>query len=134
MRAPGKPTFGQGHAAAELLRQVITVAAAVGGRLSPETSVRLARIGGTIEWAVRRRKRRVLGENLAHALGPSATPAQLRAAVREEIVNEGRRSGDFVAALLRIRSELHRAGGVVSTVRGADRGVFSVAVALEAIS
>jgi lauroyl/myristoyl acyltransferase len=96
MPAPGKPTFGQGHAAAKVLRHVIAAAAAAGGRLSPDTSARLARIGGTIEWAARRRKRRVLSENLARALGPSATASRLRAVVREEIVNEGRRSGDFL--------------------------------------
>lgn len=38
----------------------------------------------------------MLAENLAHALGDSATPSELRAAVREEIVNEARRSADFL--------------------------------------
>jgi uncharacterized membrane protein YbhN (UPF0104 family) len=38
----------------------------------------------------------------------------------------------ILAALLRIRSEVHRAGGVLTTLRSANRGVFSVAVVLEA--
>lgn len=96
MPARQQPTFGQGQAAAKVLRRVIAVAATVGGRLPADTSVTLARAGGTIEWAVRRRKRRVLTENMAHALGPSVSDSRLRQAVREEIVNEGRRSADFL--------------------------------------
>jgi lauroyl/myristoyl acyltransferase len=92
-------TFGQGRAAAIVLRRVIDVAAAVGGRLSPETSVRLATIGGTLEWAVRPRKRRVLAENLRHALGPDVDEQTLQRATREEIVNEGRRSADLLWAI-----------------------------------
>ena len=75
-------TFGQGRAAAKVLRRVIDGAALVGGRLSPETSERLATIGGTLEWALRRRKRRVLAENLRHALGPDVSERDLLRATR----------------------------------------------------
>jgi lauroyl/myristoyl acyltransferase len=149
MPAPGKgpkPTFGQGHAAATVLGRVIAVAASISGRMSHETSVRLARIGGTLEWAIRRGKRRALGENLAHALGPSATPAQLRAAVREEIVNEGRRSGDFlwsvahperaarsmrIDGMQRVRAAL--AGGHGAVLAGPHIGGWEVIVPLASL-
>jgi lauroyl/myristoyl acyltransferase len=75
---------------------VIAAAGFAGGRLPPDISARLAVAGGTLEWAARPRKREVLAENLAHALGGSATPSAVRAAVREEIVNEARRSADFL--------------------------------------
>ena len=42
MPARQKPTFGQGQAAAKVLRRVIAAAAAVGGRLPADTSVTLA--------------------------------------------------------------------------------------------
>jgi lauroyl/myristoyl acyltransferase len=91
--------FGQGPAAARVLRRVIDVAAMAGGRPPPELSVRLATIGGTLEWAVRRRKRRVLAENLRHALGPEADERALTRATRQEIINEGRRSADLLWAI-----------------------------------
>jgi KDO2-lipid IV(A) lauroyltransferase len=75
---------------------VIAGAAAVGGRLPPRASERCAAVGGTLEWAARPRKRRVLAANLARALGPGASPAAVRAAVRAELVNEARRSADFL--------------------------------------
>lgn len=92
----GEAPFGRGRTAARVLRRVIGGAAVVGGRLSPRASERGAVVGGTLEWAARPRKRRVLAENLRRALGPDASPAALRAAVREEFVNEARRSGDFL--------------------------------------
>jgi lauroyl/myristoyl acyltransferase len=95
-RRPSSSPFGKGQLAAAVLRRVIAVAAEVGGRLPPRASDRLARIGGTIEWALRPRKRRVLGRNLSYAFGPSVSPRDLRRAVREEIVNEGRRSADLL--------------------------------------
>ncbi len=91
-RAP----FGRGRTAARVLRAVIAASAFAGGRLPPRVSERLAVAGGTLEWAARPRKRRALADNLGRALGGRATPAELRAAVREEFVNEARRSGDFL--------------------------------------
>ena len=92
----GRPRFGQGPHAARALNRTIVAAAAIGGRLPARTTAGLAVAGGTLEWALRPRKRRVLAQNLSHALGGSATRRQVRAAVRAEVVNEARRSADFL--------------------------------------
>ncbi len=78
------------------LRTTIAVAAAVGGRLPPEAAGRLAVIGGTLEWALRPRKRRILAANLAHVKGYDQRHPWVRRAVRDEIRNEARRSADFL--------------------------------------
>ena len=55
-------------------------------------------MGGTLEWALRPRKRSQLATNLGHALGrPPADPAVARA-VRAQFVNQARRSADFLWA------------------------------------
>ena len=61
----------------------------------------LARAGGTIEWAARPAKRRQLAENLSHALGRAPSDAAVRRLVRREVVNEARRSVDFLWAVAR---------------------------------
>lgn len=142
--APGPP-LGQGRDAARVLRRVIMASAAVGGRLSPATAARLAAIGGTLEWAARPRKRRILGENLGHVLSlPPAHPA-VRRAVRAEIVSEARRSADFlwsvahpdrVSAMTRVEGGRHLraalAGGRGSIVAGPHVGGWEVVTPLAA--
>lgn len=94
--APARPPLGRGHDAARVLRGVIRAAAAVGGRLPAPLAARLAVAGGTLEWAARPRKRRILAENLGHALGLPAADPRVRRAVRAEVVWEARRSADFL--------------------------------------
>lgn len=91
--------FGRGPVAAHALRQVIRTAAAAGSRLPVGAAHSAARVGGTLEWAARPAKRRRLAENLSHAVGrPAADPA-VRRLVREEVLNEARRSADLLWAL-----------------------------------
>ncbi len=59
----------------------------------------LAVAGGHAEWAVRRRKRRTLATNIAHALGAPPTARAVRRAARREVVNEAHRSADLLWAL-----------------------------------
>jgi Kdo2-lipid IVA lauroyltransferase/acyltransferase len=103
---PGAP-FGRGPAAAHVLRRVISLASAGGAALPPGVAHGLARAGGTLEWATRPRKRRVLAENLSHALGTGTSDPAVRRLVRREIVNEAHRSADFLWAIRR-RDELLR--------------------------
>lgn len=93
--------FGRGPAAARALGTVITGASAVGGALPGALVHRAARVGGTLEWAARPRKRRVLAENLAHAVGLPPDDRAVRRLVRREVVNEARRSVDVLWALSR---------------------------------
>ncbi len=133
--------FGKGPAAARVLRSVIAASAFAGGRLPPGLIRRLAVVGGTLEWAARPAKRHWLTENLGRALGPGATPADVRAAVREEFVNEARRSGDFlwsvafperavrstrIDGLARLRAAL--AGGRGAVLAGPHVGGWEVIV------
>jgi lauroyl/myristoyl acyltransferase len=97
--------FGRGPLAARVLRAVISGASAAGAALAPGPAHALARLGGTIEWAARPRKRRVLAENLSHAIGKEASDPAVRRLVRREIVNEAHRSADFLWAIRR-RGEL----------------------------
>lgn len=62
---------------------------------------RLADAGGTIEWALRPRKRRRLAGNLSHAVGLPPGHPEVRSLVRREILNEARRSADLLWALAR---------------------------------
>ena len=94
--APPRPPFGRGHDAARVLRAVIRASAWAGGRLPAPVAARLAVVGGTLEWAARPRKRRILAANLAHALRLPADDPRVRRAVREELVWEARRSADFL--------------------------------------
>lgn len=128
------------------LRTTIAAAAAVGGRLSPATAGRLAVIGGTLEWALRPRKRRILAANLAHVKGYDQRHPWVRRAVREEMRNEARRSADFlwsvafpeqVAGACRIegREHLERAmgaghGAILAAPHLGDWEVVVPAVAL----
>jgi phosphatidylinositol dimannoside acyltransferase len=95
-RSSPVPRLGQGKDAARMLRAAITVSAAVGGRLPPGIVARLAAAGGTIEWAVRPRKRAILATNLAHALSLPPEDPRVRRAVRAEVAAEARRSADFL--------------------------------------
>ena len=99
----GKPRpeapFGRGPFAARVLRRAISAASAVGARLPAGAAHRLAVVGGTAEWALRPSKRRVLAENLGHAVGLAPGDAEVRALVRREVVNEARRSADLLWAL-----------------------------------
>lgn len=93
--------FGRGPAAARVLGTVITGASGVGGALPGALLHRAARVGGTLEWAARPRKRHVLAENLAHAVGLPPDDRAVRSLVRREVVNEARRSVDVLWALSR---------------------------------
>jgi lauroyl/myristoyl acyltransferase len=88
-----------------VLERVIGAASAAGARLSPAAAERLAVAGGHLEWAARPGKRRVLAENLAHAVGAPPNDPRVGRLVRAEIVNEARRSADLLWAIAR-RDEL----------------------------
>jgi lauroyl/myristoyl acyltransferase len=97
--------FGRGPLAARVLHGAILGASAVVSR-APVGVVRpLATAGGTLEWALRPGKRRRLASNLSHALGLPPEHPRVKALVREEVVNEARRSADFLWAIAR-RDEL----------------------------
>ena len=91
--------FGRGPLAARVLAAAIGAGASVGGRLPAGLAHRLAVAGGTLEWAARPAKRRRLAENLAHALALPADDENVRRLVRQEVVNEARRSADLLWAL-----------------------------------
>jgi lauroyl/myristoyl acyltransferase len=93
--------FGRGPAAARVLSKVIDGASSVGGVLPARVAHGLARAGGTVEWAARPAKRRVLAENLGHALGLPPGHPDVRRLVRCEVVNEAQRSADVLWALSR---------------------------------
>jgi lauroyl/myristoyl acyltransferase len=93
--------FGRGPCAARVLRAAMTVASAGAARLPAPLVERLAVAGGTVEWALRPRKRAVLAGHLGHALGASPSSGTVRRAVRAEVVNEARRSADLLHALAR---------------------------------
>ncbi|HUF00847.1 MAG TPA: lysophospholipid acyltransferase family protein [Gaiellaceae bacterium] len=101
----GKPRpdarFGQGALAARVLRGAIVGASAVVSRLPAGIVSRLAAAGGTVEWALRPAKRRRLAENLCHTLGLPPGHHEVRALVRREMLNEARRSADFLWAVAR---------------------------------
>jgi KDO2-lipid IV(A) lauroyltransferase len=91
--------FGRGPLAARVLRGAIAVASAGGSRLPAGIAHGLALGGGTVEWALRPRKRRRLAENLSHALGLPPGHREVKALVRREVLNEARRSADLLWAL-----------------------------------
>jgi Kdo2-lipid IVA lauroyltransferase/acyltransferase len=91
--------FGRGPLAARALHATIEAAAAAGSRLPVGLAHRLALVGGTAEWALRGGKRRLLAENLCHALGLPPEHPDVQALVRREVVNEARRSIDLLWAL-----------------------------------
>ena len=93
--------FGKGPLAARVLRGAIVGASAVAGRAPARVVGPLATFGGTVEWAVRPSKRRMLASNLCHALGLPPDHPRVKALVRREVRNEARRSADFLWALAR---------------------------------
>lgn len=94
--AGSRPRISQSRTAGRVLAVAITVASAAVCRLPAGAAHRIARAGGNAEWALRPRKRRILAENLAHALDSPAAGRAVRRAVRHEIVNEAHRSVDFL--------------------------------------
>ena len=90
---------GRGPLAASVLARVIDVAALVGSRLPAGAAHALALAGGTAEWALRPGKRRRLAANLARAVELPADSPEVRRLVREEVLNEARRSADLLWAL-----------------------------------
>ncbi|HEY7381798.1 MAG TPA: hypothetical protein VH572_11345 [Gaiella sp.] len=126
--------FGQGPLAAHVLARVIDGAAWGGSRVSPRLAHRLARVGGTMEWAARPAKRRRLAANLAHAIGRPPEHAEVRALVRAEMVNEARRSADVLWALGR-PEEVRRTTEIVGiehvrAAAAAGRGVLLASIHL----
>jgi lauroyl/myristoyl acyltransferase len=101
----GKPRpdapFGQGPLAARVLRGAILGASAVVGRAPVAVVAPAAALGGRVEWALRPAKRRRLAEHLSHAVGLPPGDPEVRELVRREVVNEARRSADFLWALHR---------------------------------
>lgn len=91
--------FGRGPIAARVLRRAILGASAVAGRVPVSGVASTASFGGRVEWTLRPAKRRRLAENLSHTIGlPPEHPA-VTELVRREVVNEARRSADFLWAL-----------------------------------
>lgn len=103
-RAP----FGRGPFAARVLRLAILGASAAASRLPPRVLYPLARLGGTVEWAVRPRKRAILARHLAHAVALPPDHAEVRRLVRSEVLNEARRSADFLWAIAQRDALLER--------------------------
>lgn len=94
-----RPRVRPGRRAARVLAAVIAAAAWAGARVPASLAHALARLGGTLEWVARPRKRALLATNLAHAVDASATSSTVRRLVRHELVNEARRSADLLWAL-----------------------------------
>jgi lauroyl/myristoyl acyltransferase len=82
-----------------MLRAAIVGASALASRVPVGIVEPVTRIGATIEWASRPRKRLRLASNLCHALGLPPDHPEVRALVRAEVRNEARRSADFLWAL-----------------------------------
>jgi lauroyl/myristoyl acyltransferase len=99
----GKPrpdaALGQGPLAARALSLVILAAATVGSRVPAGLTHAGAQVGGLAEWASRPGMRALLAENIGHAVGRPPDDPLVRRLVREEFVNEARRSADLLWAL-----------------------------------
>jgi KDO2-lipid IV(A) lauroyltransferase len=78
---------------------VIDGAVAIGSRAPARLAHGVAVVGGNIEWATRRSKRRQLAANLAHAVASPAASRSVRSLVRLEMVNEAKRSADLLWAI-----------------------------------
>lgn len=116
--------FGRGPLAARVLRATIVASSVVVGHVPASVVQPAARLGGTIEWAVRPAKRRRLAENLCHALGRPPDDPAVRELVRREVRNEAQRSADFLWALAR-PDELRattRVEGAKHVVAAVERG------------
>ncbi len=94
-----KAPFGRGRTAGKVLARIIDFAVWLGSRGSGRLAHTLATFGGTMEWALRPRKRRRLAVNLAHAVGSEPGHRFVRRLVREELVNEAHRSADLLWSL-----------------------------------
>jgi lauroyl/myristoyl acyltransferase len=105
-----------------VLGHVIDGAASVGSRLPVRVAHGLAVTGGHLEWALRPGKRRRLARNLSRAVGAPAASPTTRRLVRQEMVNEARRSADLLWAVGR-PDELRDAIEIV----GADHAVDAAA-------
>ena len=130
----GKPRpdapFGQGPLAARVLRNAILGASAVVGRAPVSVVAPGAAIGGRIEWALRPSKRRLLARHLSHAVGLPPEHHRVRELVRREVVNEARRSADFLWAIRRPdelleTTEIEGRGHVLDALTG-EKGVLLV--------
>jgi KDO2-lipid IV(A) lauroyltransferase len=126
---PNAP-FGRGPLAAHVLRAALLTASAGGSRLPASVAHRIALAGGSIEWAIRPAKRRQLASNLCHALGLPPDDAAVKRLVRQEVLNEARRSADLLWALGR-RDELLATTEVVgaehiATALARGRGILLV--------
>lgn len=104
--------FGRGPLAARALRAAILGASALVCRAPVRAVGPLATVGGTVEWALRPGKRRQLASNLCHAVGLPPGHPRVRALVRREVLNEARRSADFLWAIAK-RGELVATAEVV---------------------
>jgi KDO2-lipid IV(A) lauroyltransferase len=126
---PNAP-FGQGPLAARVLRGAIVGASAIAGRLPSGVVYPITRLGGTLEWATRRRKRAILARNLGGALGRSPADPVVRTLVRREILNEARRSADFLWSVARPKEFLAGVrvedGELLEAARSQGRGVIIV--------
>ncbi|HSJ93275.1 MAG TPA: lysophospholipid acyltransferase family protein [Gaiellaceae bacterium] len=93
--------FGRGPFAARVLRRALLAASAVVSRVPARALSPITEAAGAVEWALRPAKRTRLAENLCHTLGLPPDHAEVQALVRREIVNEARRSADFLWAAAR---------------------------------
>jgi len=98
---PRQAPFGRGPLAARALRGAIVGASALASRAPAGIVGPAATVGGTVEWALRPAKRRRLASNLCHAAGLPPEHPRVQELVRREVVNEARRSADFLWALAR---------------------------------
>jgi lauroyl/myristoyl acyltransferase len=101
----GKPRpnapFGQGPLAARVLGLAIKGASELGSRVPVGVMAPLAQAAGTAEWACRPAKRSRLARNLCHTVGLPPEHPDVKRLVRREVVNEARRSADFLWAIAR---------------------------------
>lgn len=90
---------GARYLAARVLAAVIDVATWVGSRIPARVAHGFAAIGGTLEWALRPRKRARLAANLCHVTETAPDHPAVRRLVRREILNEAHRSADLLWSL-----------------------------------
>jgi KDO2-lipid IV(A) lauroyltransferase len=92
---------GPGSLRGRALGRVIAASAALGAGIRAERAWQLAAVGGTLEWALRPRKRSLLATNLGHAMGRPPADRAVARAVRAQFVNQARRSADVLWAVAR---------------------------------
>jgi len=126
--------FGRGPLAARVLGVALASGTTIGSRLPASLAHGLAVAGGTAEWAVRPGKRRTLAENLAHALELPPSDPRVRRLVRQEVLNEARRSADLLWALGKpdelVRTTVVEGAGHVSEALASGNGVLLVSAHL----